>query len=171
MTKRHAASIALAAVVALAAGSGNAQAGSRNCSRVGTWFGVGDSGMTWIAIDTPGPDATVGQTSLEWVLLDPTLGGLFPTAARATGGQGVWEKVKHGHYKYMWMAYALDASGLPVFAARTSGFLWMRTCDHVDITYALELVSPLQNIFTDVPAFGAFTGTATETRMPLVVVQ
>jgi hypothetical protein len=170
MRTGHVVRIAAATVVALMVGSGVGLAQSKECGRVGTWFGLGDSGSTWIAVDTRGSSATTGQLTLEWALVDPTLGGFFPTAARVTGATGVWEKVNELKYKYTWVAYGLTAEGLPVFLARTSGFATMAGCDRVDITYALELFEPGQDMWTDDPAFGTFAGTGIETRMPVVVV-
>ncbi len=159
---------ALLAAVAVFASSGTVMAASANCSRVGTWHGVGDSGSTWIAADTPGSSATVGQFALEWVLIDPTLGGFFPTVSRATNALGVWQKVNEHTYQYTWIAYGLDAGGLPVYVARASGIASMADCNHVNLTYALELFAPGQDISTEPPAFGTYCGTATETRMALV---
>lgn len=163
-------SIVVAAVVAVAlvAGSGRAMAASENCSRVGTWFGMGDSGITWIAVDAPGASATVGQVVLEWSLIDPTLGGFFPTVARATNALGVWQKVNGHTYEYTWVAYGLDVAGQQVFVARASGIASLEDCDHVSLTYTLELFHPAQDISTDPPAFGTLCGTGTETRMGLV---
>jgi len=168
--KLHAMRIAVVAVVALILGSGVGLAQSNNCGRVGTWFGQGDSGITWIASDTSGVSATVGQLDLDWVLIDPTLGGFFPTVVRVTNARGVWEKVNQRKYKYTWVAYAFDANAAIVFVARTSGYATMAGCNQVNITYTLELFDPAQDIWSDTPPF-AFPGTAVEKRMPVVVVQ
>ncbi len=144
---------------------------SNNCGRVGTWFGQSDSGFTWMSIESPGVSATVGQVHLDWILVDPTLGGFFPTAVRVPPGLGVWEKVNQRQYKYTWVAYALDAAGQPVVVARTSGFDTITGCDRTDLEYTLELFAPAQDIWSEKPLFGAFKGTGLETRMPLVVAQ
>ena len=81
MNNRHAVGIALAAVVALAAGSGSAWAAGNNCTRVGTWFGAADNDLTWLGTDTPGTSATGGQMNL---------------VTRFTSGVGVWEKCHLG---------------------------------------------------------------------------
>lgn len=145
----------------------DAIAASNNCTTVGTWFGVGDSGTTWMDTVTPGSSATVGQMNLEWVLLDPTLGGFFPQAVRATNAVGVWEKVNERNYEYTWVVYALDAAGAAVFVARASGTKSLADCDHINITYVLELWLAGQDMNAD-PPFFCVAGTATETRMPLV---
>ena len=153
------------------AGSGSVMAAAPNtsgsCSRVGTWHGLGDSGIRWMVTDTPGSNATVGQFALEWVVIDPTLGGFFPTVVRATNALGVWQKVNQRKYKYTWIAYGLDAGGLPVFVARTSGVASMVDCDHAQLTYTLELFDPAQDMSGE-PQFATLTGTATENRMALV---
>ncbi len=166
MLRRVCLTALLGAVTVFAGGS--VMAASDNCSRVGTWHGAGDSGTTWMATDTPGSSATVGQFALEWVSLDPTLGGFFPTVSRGTNALGVWQKVNDHTYEYTWIAYGLDAGGSAVYVARASGIASMANCDHVNLTYALELFLPSQDISTEPPAFGTFCGTATETRMSLV---
>lgn len=170
MKRVLASSIVLAAVFAAPAfaGGDGIGGGSNNCSRVGTWFGVGDSGITWMATDNPGANATVGQLALEWTVIDPTLGGYFPDVVRATNAVGVWQKVNRNTYEYTWIAYGLDAVGLPFYVARASGTASMADCDHVNITYALELFDPAQDMSTEPPLYGCFSGTATETRVPLV---
>jgi hypothetical protein len=160
----------LIVVVALVVGSGVGLAQSRECGRVGTWFGQGDAGFTWMAIDTPGVSATAGQFHLEWVRFDPTLGGFFPMVVRVTKPQGVWEKVNASKYKFPWVAYAFDANAAMAFVVRTSGLATMAGCDQVNMTYTLELFAPGQDIWRDTPLF-AFPGTAVEKRMPVVVVQ
>ena len=146
--------------------SGTAMAASNSCGIVGTWFGAGDSGTTWFSTYTKGSSSTVGQMNLEWILLDPTLGGFFPDAVRTTNGVGVWEKVNNHNYKYTWVAYAFDANGAIVYTTRVSGTESVVDCDHVDITYVLELWLPDQDMNTDPPFFCA-TGTALQTRMAL----
>lgn len=159
-------SVVFAAMVFAA--NGSAARGSNNCSLVGTWLGVGDSGTSWIATVTPGPNATVGQLAMEWVGMDPTLGGSFPNVIRATNALGVWEKVNKRKYEYTWIAYGFDANGLQVYVTRASGTALMTDCDHVALTYVLELFNPGQDISTQQPLLGCFPGTAVETRMPLV---
>lgn len=137
------------------------------CGRVGTWRGVGDSGITWMAVDSPGQNATNGQISLEWVVIDPTLGDMFIDATRVTNGLGVWKKVNQHMYQYSWIAYGLDQNGMPVYTARASGEAELADCDHVNITYVLELWIAGQDINSETPAV-CISGTGNETRMPLV---
>ena len=146
---------------------GDAIAASNNCTTVGTWFGVTADGTTWMDTVTPGSSATVGQMNLEWVVLDPTLGGFLPQAVRATNAVGVWEKVNEKNYQYTWVVYVLDANGAPVFVARASGTESLVDCDHMNITYVLEVFFPGQDMNAE-PPFFCYAGTATETRMPLV---
>lgn len=160
--------LAVIFAAAVFAGSGERPGSFSTCGRVGTWFGLGDSGFSWIATDTPGPNATVGQLALEWTVIDPTLGGWFQNAVRTTNAVGVWAKVNRRLYELTWVAYGLDANGLPVYVARASGTAELADCDNVDIIYVLEIFDPTQDISVDPPAFGCVSGTATETRMPLV---
>lgn len=165
--------VVIGAVVAVAFAAGIAAAGagpgnSMSCGRVGTWFGLSDSGISWIAADNPGPNATVGQVTLEWSVIDPTLGGNFPTAVRTTNAMGVWSKVNRHLYEYTWVAYGLGADGLPVYVARASGTAELVDCDNVDIVYTLELFDPAQDIWTEPPLYGCISGTGQEWRMPLV---
>lgn len=158
---------AAAVLGALFLAGSTAMAAAKNCTLVGTWFGVGDSGITWMANNTPGKSATSGGVTLEWVLMDATLGGFFPTAVRVTNAVGVWEKGSKQTFTYTWIAYAFDADGAPVYTARASGVHTAVDCDHMNITYVLELWLPGQDMNTDPPYFCA-PGTATESRMPLV---
>jgi hypothetical protein len=156
----------LACAAVLTAGPG-VLAASNSCTVVGTWYGAGDSGITWIGTMTPGGSATVGQLTMEWVLMDATLGGFFPSAVRVTDGMGVWQKGKKQSYAYTWVAYAFDANGALVYSARASGTRTSVNCDLWSVTYVLELWLPNQDMETDPPYFCA-PGTATETRMTLV---
>jgi len=159
--------ISLAAALAVVMFGVPAMAASNECGRVGTWHGMGDTGFTWMAVDSPGQDATNGQITLEWVMIDPTLGGFFTDAVRVTNGLGVWKKVNQHMYQYTWIAYGLAADGSLVFTGRASGTASMVDCDHIDLTYVVEFWLPGDDISTDPPFFCA-PGTAQETRMSLV---
>lgn len=160
--------IVLAAIFAVAvfAGSGSVMAASRNCSHVGTFHGVSDSGATWMVTITPGISATVGQMVVELVKWDPGLGVGFP-AVRTTNPLGVWEKVNGKTYRWTWIAYGLAVDGSVLYVARASGISTMKDCDHWPFTYVTEVFLPSQNISTESP-IAAFCGTGIETRMLLV---
>lgn len=162
--------VAFAAAIVLVGGgqAANPQAQRQGpCSSEGTWQGAADNGFTWTNVITRGSDARGGQLDLDWVLMDPTLGGNFATAARATSGRGVWEDDGHQHAAWTWMAHGLDASGGPVYTIRASGTHSMPDCGRLEIEYALEVFLPFQNMATDSPV-AVLRGTAVETRMPLV---
>jgi len=159
--------IGLTAALAVALFSGSATTASNECGRIGTWHGMGDQGFAWMAVDSPGQDATNGQISIEWVMIDPTLGGFFPDAARVTNGLGVWKKVNKHVYQYTWIAYGLDQAGIPIYTGRASGTATLTDCDHVDVTYVLELWLAGDDISSDPPFFCA-PGTGVETRMSFV---
>ena len=167
MIKRQRVGMALASAVALAIGSGSAWADSDDCGRVGTWFGAASNGMTWLATDSPGTSATAGQMTLEWVKIPPNF--FEYGAGRLTNGKGNWVKVRHGEYKYSYVAYGVDTStpltvGVqPVYMFRVTGTAFLADCDHVETDYAVEFFHPAESP-TPIPIPG---GTATETRMPL----
>ncbi len=169
MSKRRllAISLALALAFAVALFGVSTMTASKECSRVGMWHGEGDTGFTWMATVSPGADATSGQFTLEWVLIDPTLGGFFPDVARVTNAFGVWQKVNQHTSKFTWMAYAFDAGGKLAYTARASGTESMVDCDRIDIKYVLQLWLAGMDLSTDAPILCA-PGTATETRMSLV---
>jgi hypothetical protein len=162
MIKRHSVGMALASAVALAIGSGSAWADSDDCGRVGTWFGASSEGLTWLATDSPGTSATVGQMSLEWVRI-PSGFFLNGVVDRLTGGKGNWAKVREGEYKYVWVAYGVTAPPTqPVYMVRISGSIFQDDCNHAETDYTVEFFLPPNN-----PAPVISGGTATETRMPL----
>lgn len=136
--------------------------------KVGTWHGVAaDLHITWMAVNTPGQNAFNGQMTVEWVEIDPTLFGNFPDAARVTNAYGVWKQVGWRVYPFNWIGYGLDQDGILIYTARASGEAYLVDCDHLDITYVLEVWLAGDDISTDPPLF-CIPGTAVETRMPLV---
>lgn len=137
------------------------------CSIVGTWYGVGDSGTTWTDVATPGVSGTVGQFDMEWIALDATLGGYFPDAVRATRAGGVWRQLNVRTFQYTWIAYGLAADGSLVYTVRVNGTKAREGCNSLSLTYVLELWLPNQDVSTD-PPFFCMPGTATETRMKVV---
>ena len=160
--------IVLAAIFAVAvfASSGSVMAASKNCSNLGTWHGVVDSGATYMVTITRGQSATVGQFVAEWVLWDPTLNQAFPTAVRTTNPLGVWEKVNGKEFTFTWIAYGLDGNGAPLYTIRASGISLLVNCDELHLTYVTEVFSPL-DISMESP-IATFCGSGTETRMQLV---
>ena len=138
---------------------------SKTCSLTGTW--LGEAGSTWMAIASRGKSSTTGQLHLEWVSIDPTFGGEFPSAVRVSNGVGVWEQINNKEYKWSWVLYGFDASGTVVYTRRSSGTSSLADCDHTDDTYVDELWLSGHDINTD-PADSCGSGTGTQTRMPLV---
>ena len=161
--------IVLAAIFAVAvfAGSGSIMAASQNCSAVGTWQGVSDVGSAWMAVATPGKDATGGQLVLEWVRWDPTLRGGFPTAVRASSPLGVWEKVDGKTIRATFVSYGFDGNGASLYTIRISVVSTEVDCDHRSMTYVTEVFLPTQDISKN-PPIVKFCGSGTETRMQLV---
>lgn len=144
------------------------------CNRLGVWYGEGDQGYSWMVVETPGWNAISGQFTVEWIELDPTLGGFFPEAVRATNAVGVWEKVGRLMYEYTWIAYGLDEDSGVLYTARASGEAELVDCDNVDMDYVLEfwpgkiVFSTDPNDPVPEPIFTTPRGFGSETRMPLV---
>jgi len=165
--------IVLAAIFAVTvfAGSGSVMAASKNCSHLGTWHGVVDSGATYMVTITKGQSTTVGQMVAEWILWDPTLLGAFPDAVRTTNAIGVWEKVNGNKFKWTWIAYGLDGFGQPLYTIRASGVSSLKDCDTMPFTYVTQVFlptfPPTQDFSTQTP-IATFCGDGTETRMQLV---
>ena len=134
------------------------------CAEEGSWQGAADNGFTWMNIITRGDDATGGQIDLAWVIVDPTLGGAFANAARVTPGRGVWEQADGCNARWTWIAYGLDATGMPAYAIKASGTHHMPDRDHLEIAYLLEIFLPSQNMAEDTP-IASLRGTGLETRM------
>lgn len=146
------------------------------CTRVGTWHGVvptpfGD--LTYLAVYTPGKDATRGQVFKQTMNSDPTMFGFFPDAVGGTDEFGVWKKGSRDTYQFTWISYAIDAFGNVVYKSRVSGQGEMLDCNNVEYTYTLEYwwnesedgdINPEDyDHYTCMPG-----GIAFETRMPLV---
>jgi hypothetical protein len=164
MVSRQSVGMVLASAIALAIASGTAWADSDDCGRVGTWFGAASNGMTWLATDSPGTSATAGQASLEWVRIPPNFFNYG--VDRLTNGKGNWVKVRHGEYKWAWVAYGVDTSTpltQPIYMIRVSGTAIQADCNHIDTEYTGEFFIPADNP-TPIPIPG---GIATETRMLL----
>jgi hypothetical protein len=138
------------------------------CDRVGTWYGTGDQGNTWITIYSPGSNATKGQLTSEWIEMDATL-GIFNDVVRLTDAQGVWEKIDQHTYRIFWIAYGLNAANEIVYTGRASGTMVLDGCDHVTGDYVLEISidesHPLYNSFRDGIICG--NGISVEDRMTL----
>jgi hypothetical protein len=158
--------VVLAAIFAVAvfAGSGSVMAASEDCPVAGTWHGASAIGATWMAVASPGANATYGQVVLEWVRWDPTLRGYFPTAVRTTSAMGVWEKVDGKTIHVTFVAYGFDGNGAPLYTIRLIAVSTEVDCDHRSMTYVMEIFLPQQDISKDSP-IGKLCGSGTETRM------
>jgi hypothetical protein len=174
MSKRQIWGLAMGSLIAAFTVAGTAQAAAQECGRVGAWFGEAAPGMKWIDNITPGTSATTGQINLTWVTVDPSYGAKLP-AQNLTNAQGRWEKVNQRTYTYTWFAYGTSPvateypPGFPatleatVYVLRASGELTLIDCDHTTLTYKAEFMSPDMTTM-----YAVFTGTGTETRMPMV---
>jgi len=143
---------------------------SANCGIVGTWMhsaGPADK-FTWTLVVTPGANATVGQLDYEWVVVDPTLLGMFKTAVRTTSPKGVWEKVRQGEYNFTWVAYGFDEEGMLIYVLRPNGVAAMTSCDEFNFVGRYDVFTPDQDIWSDAPR-GSVPVNEAHRRMPLVV--
>ncbi len=157
---------AAAIILLMAAPAATAQV-PRLCTEEGAWRGAADNGFTWMNIVTRGADATAGQLDLAWVVIDPTLGGVFAVATRVTPARGVWKKDGNRDARWTWITFGLDTQGTPIYAIRASGTHHMPDCQHLEIAYALEVFLAAQDMASDTP-IAVIRGTALETRIPLV---
>lgn len=163
MLKRKIIGIAVAAAVAL--GAGSAWAESDTCGKVGVWFGTSETvfgPLTWLGNNTPATSATAGQLSLEWVAVPAGFLGNFGVD-RLTNAQGIWEKAKKkGEYRFSWVAYGINntAPWDPIYMMRVSGPFSLVDCDHANVSYTIEFFLPPSN-----PNPVIIPGTANETRM------
>jgi hypothetical protein len=98
---------------------------------------------------------------------------LLNGATLMTPGHGVWQMISRGQYKYTWYAYGiLDVSGDPWYSVRVSGLAANTDCNNVVITYTYEIFAGAvlpQEMSEATPAV-VITGSAEETRVPLVAV-
>ncbi len=153
--------IAAVCTVLLAVDAGAAT----GCRLTGVYFG--EAGNTWMLTVSRGSSARAGHLYLEWIQVDPTAGGAFPTAVRATNGVGLWEKINSKNLKWSWVFYTLDANGAIVYIQRFSGTSVLVDCDHANDTWVVETWLGGQDMNTE-PPIACAPGTGTETRMPLV---
>jgi hypothetical protein len=109
------------------------------CSLTGSWIGEADIGAQFFAKYSRGDSAHEGPLTIEWIVVDPTLFGNFPSAVFATQGAGAWRMHSAVRYTYTWIAYGLDATGLPVYAIKMSGQGEIHGCDTTLFDWVMEI--------------------------------
>jgi hypothetical protein len=139
---------------------------ARLCVIDGTWIGETDSGARFLINYNSAPLGLAGGMSLEWIVFDPTLYGTFPSAVSMSQGMGVWQRTRWNSYDYTWIAYGLDAGGLPVYSIKTSGTGVVQSCDRFEFNYNIEVFpTPLDPLEDDPVA--CIPGTGVKRRVPL----
>lgn len=146
----------LAAFVACVGASGVAAAASgRDCSPLGTWFGVvGPEShvLTGWMSSNAGQSSNEGTISFESRTFDPTLGGNFPDAVPGGGDKGVWKRTSGNTFDYSFMGIAVDSSNAIVYIGKTSGTITMLAdCRTQEITATMAIYLPGDDPFDGDP--------------------
>jgi hypothetical protein len=130
--------------------------GSKDCSPLGTWFGVDPDTHVltgWMSSST-GQSSNKGEISFESRTFDPTLFGVFPTAVPGGGDKGVWERTGGNTFQYSFMGVAVDSSNAIVYIGKTSGTITMLAdCKSEKITAVMAVYLPTDNPFEGAPLF------------------
>lgn len=130
--------------------------GARDCSPIGTWFGVDPDThvLTGWLDSTNGQSNDQGTISFESPTFDPTLYGLFPTAVGGSGDKGVWKRTGGNTFKYSFMGIAVDSSNAIVYIGKTSGTITMlEDCKTQRITAVIAVYLPEDNPFEGEPLY------------------
>jgi hypothetical protein len=109
------------------------------CDFSGTWIsfmsieGFGDI-PTWMSTGT-GQSASSGVMDLEIPDLDVTGNGNFPAAVMLSHYKGVWERTSGNTTAYTMVAYAVDATGGPVYISKIRGTAtYTENCNTATVT-------------------------------------
>ena len=156
--------ILLAAAMAPAAQGPDAQ-GRRGCPLPGTWLATVDIGGVFFSQYGGGTEAVSGPLTVDWIAFDPSLFGNFPAATRLTPGDGGWHR-HGGGYVYTWVAYGIDATGLPVYAIKGSGHGTFDGCGTIDFDWVLEVFPWPMDPLVDEPVT-CLSGVGTKRRIPV----
>lgn len=134
------------------------------CHLQGSWLASVDIGGQFFTQYT-GANAASGALTVEWIQMDPTLFGNFPTAVSLTQGLGGWQFYGHS-YVYTWIAYGLDSAGIPVYAIKGSGTGMLQNCDTISFDWVLEVFPAPLDPLTDDPVT-CLSGFGSKTRIPV----
>ena len=137
------------------------------CSGEGSWLGWVDTGVTFFVVNSAGATGRSGTTTLEFIYTDPTLFGNFPDAVRTTAAEGAWDQVTATTHRFTFIAYGLDATGMPLYSLRGSGTSAMTGCDSMVLDWVMEIFPYPLDPLVDAPV-GCMSGTGTETRIQVV---
>ncbi len=129
----------------------------KGCSIIGTWYGYNappDNTMLWI-INVFGKSDSSGVNNLEAPGNDPTFGGLFPTAVRATTLRGVWERTSGNAFNVALIGFSIDNNGHTVGIAKMSGTATViNDCNMERLELTLDFFGPTEDPYTDDPFYG-----------------
>lgn len=136
-----------------------ADGGKQGCSVVGSWIGITDGVVDWMATNE-GSTINSGTVTLHVTGFDTTLGGMVPTAAKGPVIlRGNWERVGRNRSFITAVGLATDADGNTVYVAKLTGYRTMLDdCNtlRVEEGLTLSLYAPTQNPFdSSEPPFAA----------------
>ena len=127
----------------------------KRCSQIGTWFGVADPDdltLTGVMYTTMGKSENYGTNILEQPNGDPTLGGFFPTAVRASPLRGNWERTGKRTFVFTLMGYGVDALNQMVGIVRFRGDVTQTPdCQFEYVTAMVDIYYPPMSPFYDDP--------------------
>jgi hypothetical protein len=135
------------------------------CRLQGSWLTQVDIGGWFFTQYGGGANSTSGPLTIEWILFDPTLFGSFPAAVRVTQAAGGWISRGRG-YDYTWVAYGLDAAGLPVYSIKGSGTGRFAECGEIGFDWVLEIFPWPMNPLVDSPVT-CLSGHGTKQQIPV----
>ena len=155
----------LAACLFGASGMATAAGAGKDCSPLGTWFGVDPETHVvtgWVATVT-GQSSNGGPMWLEAVNPSFGLGALFPTVTDHTNDHGAWKRTGGNTFKYSMLAMATDSDKAIVFVGNIHGTITMLDdCNTEQITLRYSVYLPTDNPFEGQPLFefdvGVFYG-------------
>jgi hypothetical protein len=146
----------LAACFFGASGMATAAGAGKDCSPIGTWFGVDPETHVvtgWVATVT-GQSSSGGPMWLEAVNPGLGLDALFPTVTGATHDHGAWERTGGNTFKYSFMAMATDSDKAIVFIGKSHGTITMLDdCNTERVTLLYSVYLPTDNPFEGQPLF------------------
>jgi hypothetical protein len=146
----------LAACLFGASGMATAAGAGKDCSPLGTWFGVDPETHVvtgWVATIT-GQSSNGGPMWLEAVNPGLGVGALFPTVTGATHDHGAWKRTGGNTFKYSFMAMATDSDKAIVFIGKSHGTITMLDdCNTARVTLLYSVYLPTDNPFEGQPLF------------------
>jgi len=131
--------------------SPSAFAGKSSCSLLGGWVGYDETGAISL-LTYDGKSESSGASDLEFLALDPTLYGAFPTAVKTTSLRGEWKRTGGNTFAYTLIVLALDDTNQTVGLAKfTGGKVLEEDCTRMVVTVQMEVYEPFMNPFEEDP--------------------